>query len=518
MDRRNFLALLSAGSISGAGILSQHAYGLPSLVPVYQLLLDSQTPPPGGVNWLDSVGLLPNDHPELLVTDRSNAIYVDGDAVAQGNGTMASPYKDFYFLGGRNSAGQRFKSSVPIDPADTVIYVKGTFRHSDHEQDTPGQFLRVHVEQDQMSNGLGGFNPFTANQPLIFAPWPGQPGPVFDAENGVYPSSSGNSGGDNCPVFASGSASLFTDVEFRGFTVRNGVCGNRILFFQGTRTARLISCRVHDGQPPNSSPSMSGGVAFEMSSVDAQHLVRHCEIYNNAASVTNNIGEVSWRSQPSATNRLNNRLVVEHSIIRNSHRGFTGKHSGESTVIGRNNLVHTMAAQGVYARGGDIIMQYSVFRDCAGLCQPDYQNLNAPQNLQFDHNTVVDCRSIINTTNDTPALANGPVTVSLSNNAFLDSDFSDAALRFQTLYDDNTTPTPDTLSSVNNRFGFASAAANVFYSRQNQPSQNFAQAMVSSGDSGSLFAHPDIDSVTLQPIANGNCDSTGSGGTNIGAL
>ncbi|MGH1540539.1 MAG: hypothetical protein ACRBHB_08965 [Arenicella sp.] len=515
MNRRHFL--LSSVSTLSALPLTTNSQANSYLTPLYQLILDNNGNSNG--SWLDNVGLLPVGHDAFTVTGRSQEIYVDGDATNQGTGTQLSPFKDFYFLGGRNSAGQRFKSSIPIDPADTVIYVRGSFKHSDHSQDINGQFMRIHIEEDQMSDGSGGFNLFTKDKPLVFTPWPDQAGPIFDAENGSYPGSAGNSQGDSSPIFAAGSESgRYTDVEFRGFTVKNGTCANRMMFHQGCRSAKLISCRIFDGKPPSSSPAQSGGVSFEMSVTDCDHVIDHCEIYNNTAALTGNAGEVGWRSTVgSSTNKLTNKLVVRNSILRDGYHAFTGKHSGNTNVIAINNYIHSTTSNAIYARGGRIAFEYNLIKDCPGMCRPDYQNLNTSQELIFDHNTVINCDAIIQTTADTPALANGPVSVALTNNAFLDSLFSDIALDFNTLYDDGLTPTPDILTSSNNRFGFANPSA-VFLQRKNQPDLNYTAAMSAISDSGSLFATPEINATTFIPDANGNCYLSGSGGTNIGAF
>jgi len=523
MKRRSFILNSIASSLS-AFTLQVHAK--PHISPIYQLLLNSD-PKPINRSWFDSVGLLPIGHPAFSVTERSQQIFVDGNAIVQGNGTETSPYKDFYFLGGRNASGHRVRSRITINPVNTVIYVRGTFRLSDHQQDVDGSSMRIQISNNQMSNGSGGYHKFSAEKPLIFAPWPNQTGPVFDAQNGTYPES-GASNGDDCPIHAFGSESLatgYTDLEFRGFTVKNGKCSALIRFHQGCRTARLISCHIYDGKPQSQSPAMSGGIAFEMSKVNANHLVDHCEIHNNAASVTNNVGEISWLSSDKITTTVENILRVSNNLIYAGHSALTGKHSGHSTMIASNNYIHSFfgpdvdsPGEGVYARGGVLRFEYNLFKDMDRLCTPDYQRLNAPQSIVFDHNTAINCGQIFSSTTDQPSIDQGPTKVTLTNNAFLDNDYSGEPLAFIALYDDLITPIPDDFTSANNCFGFPQLGS-IFYKRPGgHPDLNYNNAMTAISDNGSLLIQPELDENSYTPVANGNCDRTGSSGTNIGAF
>ena len=522
MKRRHFVLSTVASCLS---TITSSVHAKPYLPPIYQLLLDNPSEPTTE-SWFDSVGLLPVGHSAFTVTGRSQEIFVDGDAVVQGNGTEANPYKDFYFLGGRNASGNTVRSRIPINPSETVIYVRGTFRLSDHQQDVDGSSMRIQLKHTQMSKTGGGNHLFSADAPLVFAPWPNQTGPIFDVENGKYTRTNSGHGVndidyiDDGPIFIEGGESLaagFVDVEFRGFTLKNGICSALMRFHKGVRTGRVISCHIHDGQPQSSSPGQSGGIMFAMTNVNTNHLVDHCEVDNNAGNVTNNIGEISWLSDINATVTEENQLIIRNCIIKNSFRALTGKKSGKSTVIAKNNYIHNMMAEVLYARGGVMKLEYNLLKDTGGLCKPDYQNFKAPKHIILDHNTAVNCGAVIVTTTDQPELSKKEATsVAITNNAFKDTIFNQIAFVFQASYNDDATSIPDTISTVNNRFGFPNSNP-VFLQRKHLTDLNFSAAMIATSDSGSLLTLPEIDD-SYVPEINGNCYLTGSFGTNIGAF
>jgi len=523
MKRRQFFVSAITSSLSALPSLAQAKQYLP---PIYHLLLNNN-PEPITNSWFDSVGLLPIGDPAFTVTGRSQEIFVDGDAVVQGNGTETSPYKDFYFLGGRNASGNTVRSRIPINPSETVIYVRGTFRLSDHQQDVDGSSMRIQLKHTQMSKTSGGNHLFSADNPLVFAPWPNQIGPIFDAENGKYTRTNSGHGVndmdyiDDGPIFIEGGDTLaegFVDVEFRGFTLKNGICSALMRFHKGVRTGRVISCHIHDGQPQSSSPGQSGGIMFAMTNVNTNHLVDHCEVDNNAGNVTNNIGEISWLSDINATVTEDNQLIIQNCIIKNSFRALTGKKSGNSTVIARNNYIHNMESQALYARGSVMKLEYNLLKDTQGICQPDYQNFKAPSNITIDHNTAINCQRIFSSTYEQPSFGVGSIDITLTNNAFLDNDYSGEPLAFFALYNDSITPTPDTFTSHNNRFGFP-LLSNIFYKRPSGYSDlGYTDAMALVSDSGSQLVTPDFEISGYTPLTNGNCYRMGSNNTNIGAL
>lgn len=522
--RRQILKLIAAAV--SAAVSSSTTSANAGLTPIVSFLLNEEQgeePPVMQQDWFGSVGLLQDAEFQAMITaqalNRSVEIWVDAQRVTNGNedGSFNNPFNNFNFLGGRNLDNQNWiKSSIPIVPQNTVIRLKGDFKYSDHVQGSHA--TNIQIRYDAMSNGNGGYNPFTG-EPLIFAPWPDGSSYRFDAEGHAYPHLS-TKPGEASPIFLLGSDNLYVDVAFYGLDLTGSNAALALHAFEGTRTLQLINCHVHDNAPPSNALYGNGGVGIHASRTNGTYVVDHCLFVNNSGSVTNNVGDINLKSVVSTDVALN-KLTIKNSQFSGGFIAVTGKHSGNSTVEAFNNYFSGYRSV-FYARGNIWNFHHNIMESISySVAYPDYQGFNNAASIVFDHNTCVNSHRVLESTDEDPDdFPDGPIAWAFTNNVLIDSDFSGRSFHGQAVYV-NGAKVPTTFAHSHNLYGFNSSAQALFFEfdvGSITEFRSFAQAMTELNDTTSAFVVPDIDLTTFRPIEGGNCDSTGLGGSNIGAL
>ncbi len=442
---------------------------------------------PYGPGLLYPTGVEPGSASQCEAPSGKKCWWVDANAPGGGNGTFASPYNSFetvvgYMQGGNYHQGQ-------IGGGD-YLYVKGTFKASDHNTTSNSMIVRFG------RGSQGG----TSSQPTVVKSWRGQPRAIFDGEYQLN---------DMIHVSAlSGSPNNGIRIQNVEFTRANG---RGIYIDENVKNVEIISVLVHDGKG-DGIMGVGGGISVSMTSLLHTFSIKNSEFYNNKVNKTgsdNNVGAIGILSEGSA--QSGSKITLVNNVIYNEIQGIRHKHSGNIITEAYYNEIRD-CTNGFFIRAFNNDIHHNVVNNCQVAFYFEAENQQGNQNSEVYFNTIYSTPVAVDTGYENTSYQRN---INFHDNAFYNGSQSSGVITLgrwgSNQYNINH------WDSSNNFF--YNAASQSFLYHQGT-AKNFSNAMSYVGDNGSEAEQVQFENASqgdFRLAAGSPGIGEGTGGADVGA-
>lgn len=256
--------------------------------------------------------------------------YVDCDAVADGNGSYASPFWGFETVGGYWLAGTFYNGSVA---GGDIIYVKGTCEVTGSVDSATGPYKQLRIGQ----TGQG-----TLVAPTIIKSYLGTAQAIFDGENKnvldapVDVGRTENTPGQGLLRFHN-TGNLGGAVRVQNIKIYRSAA-NGIHAMDGVGGVDTYSVTFQDCQSDETGTSGQVSLEAGQAAITYTHVVRN-SVFDNVddlspganGTITNNDGTISLTS--GVTQGVGSTLTVRNSTFDGCPHALRGKHNGANMTL-----------------------------------------------------------------------------------------------------------------------------------------------------------------------------------------
>lgn len=276
-----------------------------------------------GLIWTD--GIEPGDASECEAPAGNTCYWIDFDAVADGDGSYASPFWGTETaLGWMNGANYQQGTAVGGD----YIYLKGTAKPSESTESADGPLRVVKVKRAAQMG--------TSEKPLVIKSWRGTARAILDAEDSTSaPLESGD--GYAMISFVDATVTAGKSIRVQNVLVKSSYCKG--INSEGVPNLELFTLEVTDTRGNSTGgcggigPNLVGNVVYD-------HHYNHLLIHDNdraGSGTVQNRGGISVTTD--GTSIEGSSIEVENSLFYNENYAIRHKHNGPTVMNIHDNII-----------------------------------------------------------------------------------------------------------------------------------------------------------------------------------